>query len=44
MLRIEFYETSHGMTVRLQRRFVKEVAEHACTLIRKSSEPSQFLG
>jgi len=43
MLRIEFYETPHGITVRLQGRFVKEFAEHACMLIGKSSEPSQFV-
>src|SRR5271165_2570150 len=43
MLRIQFYETAHGITVRLQGRFVKESAEHACMLIGKSSEPSRFV-
>ena len=43
MLRIQFYETAHGITVRLQGRFVKEFAEHACMLIGKSSEPSRFV-
>jgi hypothetical protein len=43
MLRIEFYKTPHGITVRLQGRFVKEFAEHACMLIGESSEPSQFI-
>jgi len=43
MLRIEFYETQHRITVRLQGRFVKEFAEHARMLIGKSSEPSQFV-
>src|SRR5271165_4393 len=43
MLRIEFYETPYGITVRLQGRFVKEFAKHACMLIGKSSEPSRLV-
>jgi len=43
MLRMEFHDTPHGMTVRLQGRFVKEFAEHACMLIGKSTEPSRFV-
>ena len=43
MLRMQFYELPDGIKMQLEGRFVREFAEHARTLIRRSVVPSNLV-